>query len=131
MEFRVRLEWQRPDGVKASAAGIGGPIALASFASNGPKGVFSVWGGQALSTSPNLTNKGTFTVGTGSGFGIGGTYAQTSGATATDGVISAPTGFSLNKGKLSGAGTISGADTAAAAVNTGDPATRSVVLSVS
>jgi hypothetical protein len=112
-------------------SGVRGPSALASFASNGPKGVFSVQSGQVLSTSANFTNKETFTVGTGSGFGAGGTYTQTGGTTTVDGVISAPSGFSLKKGKLSGAGTINGAVTAAAAVNTGDSATVSAVLSVS
>jgi len=111
--------------------GVAGPSALASFATNGPKGVFSVQGGQVLSTSANFTNKGTLTVGSGSGFGAGGTYTQTGGMTTVDGVISAPSGFSLKKGKLFGAGTIGGAVTAAAAVNTGDSATASAVLSVS
>jgi hypothetical protein len=111
--------------------GLGGPSALASFATNNAKGVFSVQGGQVLSTSASFTNKGTATVGTGSGFGVGGIYTQTGGTTTVDGVISTSGGFSLKKGKLFGAGTISGAVTAAAAVNAGDSATIPGILSVS
>jgi hypothetical protein len=111
--------------------GLGGPSALASFAVNNGKGVFSVQGGQVLSTSANFIDKGTLTVGAGSGFGVGGTYTQTGGTTTVDGVLSAPTGFSLKKGKLFGAGTISGAVTASAAVNAGDSATLPGILSVS
>jgi hypothetical protein len=111
--------------------GPGGPSALASFAANGAKGVFLVQGGQVFSTSANFVNQGTLTVGAGSGFGAGGTYTQTGGTTTVDGVISAPAGFSLKKGKLFGAGTIGGKVTAAAAVNAGDSATQTGVLSVS
>jgi hypothetical protein len=111
--------------------GVGGPSALASFAINSAKGIFSVQNGQMLSTGVNFTNQGKFTVGAGSGFGVGGTYTQTGGTTTVDGVISAPTGFNLNNGKLFGAGTINGNVTAAAAVNTGDSVTVAGVLSVS
>jgi hypothetical protein len=111
--------------------GLGGPSALANFATNNTKGVLSLQGGQILSTSANFTNKGTLTVGAGSGFGAGGTYTQTGGTTTVDGLISAPAGFSLKKGKLFGAGTISGAVAAAAAVNAGDSATIPGILSVS
>lgn len=111
--------------------GLGGPSAFASFATNGKKGVFSVQGGQVLSTSANFTNQGTLTVGAGSGFGTGGTYTQKGGTTTVDGVISAPSGFTLKTGKLFGAGTISGAVTASAAVNTGDSASLPGILSVS
>jgi hypothetical protein len=111
--------------------GLGGPSALASFSTNGKKGVFSALGGQVLSTGVSFTNQGTMTVGTGSGFGTGGTYTQTGGTTTVDGVVSAPSGFNLKTGKLFGGGTISGAVTAAAAVNTGDSATLPGVLSVS
>jgi fibronectin-binding autotransporter adhesin len=88
--------------------GVGGPSALASFAINGARGIFSVQNGQMLSTGVNFTNQGKFTVSTASGFGIGATYTQTGGTTTVDGVISAPTGFNLNNGKLFGAGTING-----------------------
>jgi fibronectin-binding autotransporter adhesin len=111
--------------------GLGGPSALASFATNGPKGIFSVQSGQVLSSVVNFTNQGTMTIGVGSGFGVGGTYTQTGGTTTVDGVISAPGGFSLKKGKLFGVGTISGALTAAAAINTGDSVTQPGVLTVS
>ena len=111
--------------------GVGGPSALASFATNAAKGVFSVQNGQGLSTAVNFTNQGKFTVGAGSGFGVGGAYKQTGGTTTVDGVISAPTGFNLNNGKLFGAGTIDGSVTASASVNTGDSATKAGVLSVS
>ena len=111
--------------------GIGGPSALAALATNGPKGVFSVQSGQILTTSANFTNQGTVTIGTGSGFGVGGTYTQTAGTTTVDGVISAPSGFLLNKGKLFGSGTISGAVTAGAAVTAGDSLILPGTLSVS
>jgi hypothetical protein len=111
--------------------GLGGPSALGSFAMNGKKGVFSVQGGQVLSTGVSFANQGTMTVGTGSGFGTAGTYTQTGGTTTVDGVISTTSGFNLKTGKLFGAGTISGAVTAAAAVNAGDSATLPGVLSVS
>jgi hypothetical protein len=111
--------------------GQGGPSALAAFAINNSKGIFSVQGGQLLSTTANFSNKGTLTVGAGSGFGTAGTYTQTGGTTTVDGVISAPNGFSLKTGKVYGAGTISGAVTAAAAVTTGDSITLPGVLSVS
>jgi hypothetical protein len=110
--------------------GPGGPSAFASFATNASKGVFSLQGGQVLSTSVNFANQGTLTVGAGSGFGTGGTYTQTAGTTTVDGVISASAGFSLKKGELFGAGMISGDVTAAAAVNTGDSASLPAVLSV-
>ena len=111
--------------------GLGGPSALAAFATNNSKGMFSVQSGQLLSTTANFSNKGKLTVGASSGFGTAGTYTQTGGTTTVDGVISAPNGFSLKTGKVYGAGTISGAVTAAAAVTTGDSITLPGVLSVS
>ena len=111
--------------------GIGGPSALAGFASNGTKGVFSVQSGEILTTSANFTDQGTVTIGAGSGFGVAGTYTQTAGTTTVDGVLSAPSGFLLKKGKLFGSGMISGPVTAAAAVTAGDSLTLPGTLSVS
>lgn len=111
--------------------GLGGPSALAAFASNNSKGILSLQSGQVLSTTANFSNKGTLTVGAGSGFGTAGTYTQTGGTTTADGVISSPNGFSLKTGKLYGSGTISGAVSAAAAVTTGDSMSAPGVLSVS
>jgi hypothetical protein len=111
--------------------GLGGPSALAAFASNNSKGILSLQSGQVLSTTANFSNKGTLTVGAGSGFGTAGTYTQTGGTTTVDGVISSPNGFSLKTGKLYGSGTISGAVSAGAAVTTGDSMSAPGVLSVS
>ena len=111
--------------------GPGGPSAFAAFATNGKKGVFSVQGGEILSTTANFTNQGVLTVGVGSGFGVGGTYTQAGGTTTVDGLISAPSGFNVKKGTLFGTGTISGAVTAAAAVNAGDSVSTPGILSVS
>jgi hypothetical protein len=56
------------------------------------------------------------TVGADSGFRIGGTYTQTLGTTTVDGVLSAPSGFRVKKGKLLGIGMINRVLDAAAAV---------------
>ena len=111
--------------------GLGGPSALAAVATNNSKGILSLQSGQVLSTTANFSNKGTLTIGVGSGFGTAGTYTQTGGTTTVDGVISSPNGFSLKTGKLYGSGTISGAVSAAAAVTTGDSMSAPGVLSVS
>jgi len=111
--------------------GLGGPSALAAFATNNSKGILSLQSGQVLPTTANFSNKGTLTVGAGSGFGTAGTYTQTGGTTTVDGVISSPNGFSLKTGKLYGSGTISGAVSAAAVVTTGDSMSAPGVLSVS
>src|SRR5260370_24959833 len=86
--------------------GLGGPSALAAFATNNFKGILSLQSGQVLSTTANFSNKGTLTVGAGSGFGTAGTYTQTGGSTTVDGGISSPKRFSLKHGKLHGSGTI-------------------------
>ena len=111
--------------------GNGGPSALAAFAKNSPKGMFSVQGGQVLATTASFTNQGTMTVGGGSGFGTPGIYTQTGGMTTLDGVLSAPTGFALEKGTLLGTGMIAGPLTAAASVTAGDSPSKSGILSVS
>ncbi|HEX4769410.1 MAG TPA: hypothetical protein VH351_01175, partial [Bryobacteraceae bacterium] len=105
---------------------------LAKFATNGSSGVFSLQAGRTFTTAGSFTNAGTFIIGTGSGFTVGGTgsYTQTAGSTTDDGSLTLPsTGMlSLQSGTLLGKGGITGSVTSSAIVDPGDSATATGVL---
>jgi hypothetical protein len=69
-------------------------------------------------------------VGVGSGFGVGASYTQTAGATTVDGMLKAPSGFTLSKDTLVGSGTIVGNLTSSASVTAGDSATKPAIMTV-
>ena len=104
--------------------------ALTNLRTNSSLGLLSLQGGQLLATAANLANSGTVIVGASSSLATSGSYTQNSGTTTVDGVLTAVTGFTLQKGKLFGAGTISAALASNASVTAGDSATKTAKLSV-
>jgi hypothetical protein len=107
-----------------------GTNALGSLGASTTKGVLSLQSGQALTTATNFSNGGKTTVGAGSSFTVGGSYAQTAGTTTVDGTLTAPAGLTLEKGSLLGKGTIAAAITSAGTVTVGDSATKAGLLTV-
>jgi hypothetical protein len=90
-------------------------------------------GGQTFTTVGNFTNKGLFTVGSGSTFTVGGTgttFTQTAGMITDDGSVNLPSSgtLSLQTGSLIGKGTVIGALTSSATVDPGDSATTTGIL---
>jgi hypothetical protein len=104
--------------------------ALATLTSNASTGVLSLQKGQVLSTTVSLSNAGKLIVGTGSGFGSGGSYTQTAGTTTVDGMLTAPGGVTLQNGSLLGQGTVSSPVTSSAIVTVGDATTKAGKLSM-
>ncbi len=123
---------------KITLIGTGGEIvnsssntnALANLATNSGSGLLSLQSGQTLSIAGNLANSGTVTVGVNSGLGVGGSYTQNNGTTTVDGVLAAPAGFTVQKGKVFGAGTISASVSSSGSVTAGDSASKPTKLSV-
>ena len=64
--------------------GLTGTSALAKLAANSVLGSLSLPSGQVLATATNLINAGKTTVGSGSGFSVGGSYMQTAGMITVD-----------------------------------------------
>jgi len=104
--------------------------ALAGLAANTATGSLSLQSGQVLSTATNFNNAGKTTIGTASGFTVGGSYTQTAGTTTVDGTLTAPKGLTLQKGSLVGKGTLAAAVTAGASVTAGDSSTKPATLTV-
>jgi hypothetical protein len=104
--------------------------ALAGLAANASTGSLSLQSGQVLTTTTNLSNAGKITVGSGSGFSIGGRYTQTAGTATIDGTLTASTGLTLQKGSLMGKGTLVSAVTSGASVTAGDSSTKPGKLTV-
>lgn len=107
-----------------------GTNTLSALASNATTGTLSLQSGQALATSTNYSNSGKTTVGASSSFTVGGTYTQLAGTTTVYGTVTAPAGFSLEKGSLLGKGTIVSAVTSNASVTAGDSSTKPGKLAI-
>jgi hypothetical protein len=106
--------------------------ALANFATNTKTGSFSLMSGKTLTTSGNVSNAGMLKVGPNSGLQTGsGSYTQTAGTTTVDGVLNAPTGVSIQAGKLFGKGTVAGTVVSSGAVTAGDTPKKTGKLSPS
>ncbi len=106
--------------------------ALANFATNTKTGSFSLMSGKTLTTSGNVSNAGKLKVGPNSGLQTGsGSYTQTAGTTTVDGVLNAPTGVSIQAGKLFGKGTVAGTVVSSGAVTAGDTPKKTGKLSPS
>lgn len=104
--------------------------ALSALAANAAKGVVTLNRGQLLTTSTSFSNAGKITVGTGSGFTVGGRYKQTAGTTTVDGTLTAPAGVSLQNGTLQGQGTVAAAVISKATFTAGDSTSQAGKLSV-
>jgi hypothetical protein len=94
--------------------------ALKNLASNANQGTLSLQNGQVLSTVTNVSNAGKTIVGASSVLKVAGHYTQTAGTTTVDGMLTAPTGFNLQKGTLLGKGTLGAAVSSAASITPGD-----------
>jgi hypothetical protein len=106
--------------------------ALANFATNTKTGSFSLMSGKTLTTSGNVSNAGKLKVGPNSGLQTGsGSYTQTAGTTTIDGLLNAPTGVSIQAGKLFGKGTVAGTVVSSGAVTAGDTPKKTGKLSPS
>ena len=103
--------------------------ALAGFTTNG-KATLMLQNGASLTTTANVSNKGTITVGAGSSLTTGGTFTQTAKTVTVDGTLTAPTGLALKKGTIQGQGTLAAAVTSTGLLLAGDSLTAPGVLTV-
>ena len=103
---------------------------LANFATNAAGASFSLLSGATFTTAGNFTNSGTFKVGTGSTFTVGGPglFTQTAGTTTSDGTLTDSGGLQLTSGSLFGKGTVNGSITSTGVVTPGDSATLTGIL---
>jgi len=104
---------------------------LANFASNASTGTFSLQSGSALTTVGNFSNAGTFILGSGTGFTVGGAglFTQTAGTTTDDGTLTDSGGLNLTGGSLFGKGVVVGSVTnSGGVVNPGDSSTVTAIL---
>ncbi len=90
-------------------------------------------GGLNFTTVGSFTNKGAFTVGSGSTFTVGGSatsYTQTAGTTTDDGSLKVPTSGALtvSAGSLFGTGAITGAVASSGTVTPGNSSTSTGIL---
>jgi phage baseplate assembly protein gpV len=101
--------------------------AFTNLSANAAAGSLTLENGKALTTPDGFSNAGAIVVGAGSAFTATGNYAQTGGATAVDGTLTANSTVAINGGVLSGAGTVHANVVNAALVSPGDsPGTLSV-----
>jgi hypothetical protein len=122
--------------LNGTAAGIQdqhGANGLANFATNNTSGTFVMQGGLNFTTVGSFTNKGAFTVGSGSTFTVGGSatsYTQTAGTTTDDGSLKVPTSGALtvSAGSLFGTGAITGAVASSGTVIPGNSSTSTGIL---
>jgi len=106
-----------------------GVNALAGLITNG-KGTLTLQNGASLTTTKDLSNKGTINVGIGSSLTTGGSFTQTAKTVTVDGTLTAPTGLTLKKGTIQGQGTLAAAVTSTGIVLAGDSLTAPGVLTV-
>jgi hypothetical protein len=119
-------------GAKSQIIDQNGANALANFATNTKTASFSLMSGKTLTTSGNVSNAGKLKVGPNSGLQTGsGSYTQTAGTTTVDGVLNAPTGVSIQAGKLFGKGTVASTVVSSGAVTAGDTPKKTGKLSPS
>ena len=106
--------------------------ALAGLASIGSKGVLTLQNGQALTTTAStFSSAGKVTVTASSSFTLGGSYTQSANTTTVDGTLSAPAGFTLQKGTLQGQGTVASVVNSSATVTAGNSPTKAGKLTIS
>jgi hypothetical protein len=105
---------------------------LRNFANNSASGSFSITGGRNFTTAGGFTNAGTFSIGTGSTFTLGGpgSFTQASGKTTDDGTLSAAGTVTLLGGSLFGKGTIAGALQSSGTITPGDSSTSTGALAI-
>jgi hypothetical protein len=119
-------------GAKSQIIDQNGANALANIATNTKTASFSLMSGKTLTTSGNVSNAGKLKVGPNSILQTGsGSYTQTAGTTTVDGVLNAPTGVSIQAGKLFGKGTVAGTVVSSGAVTAGDTPKKTGKLSPS
>ncbi|MBD3163543.1 MAG: hypothetical protein GF346_13655 [Candidatus Eisenbacteria bacterium] len=96
-----------------------GTDALAGFATNAEAGSFTIRNGRDFTTADSFENAGELVVGEGSTFTSTGPFTQTSGETRIDGTLSAPDPVDVQRGVLSGNGTVTANVSSAGAVAPG------------
>jgi len=103
--------------------------ALRSLAVNAASGVLSLQSGQKLTAGAKFTNKGSVTVGAGSGLTVGTSYTQAAATTTVDGTLTAPA-LTVQAGSLLGQGAVAAAVTSNATITAGDSVSKPGILSV-
>jgi hypothetical protein len=106
-----------------------GVNALAGLTTNG-KGTLILENGASLTTTTNLSNKGTLTIGPGSSLATGGSFTATSKVVTVDGILTAPTSLNVKKGTVQGKGTLAGSVTSTGIVIAGDSTTNPGVFTI-
>jgi hypothetical protein len=98
------------NGAASSVVDSAGLDALAKLATNSATGNFSLAGSRNFTTVGKFSNAGSFTIGTGSTFTVGGpaSFTQSAGTTTDNGTLSGTGGVHLSGGSLFGIGTVNG-----------------------
>lgn len=105
--------------------------ALRSLANTTSVGALSLSSGRNLTTPGGYSNAGALTVGSGAKFNTPSSYTQTAGTTTVDGTLTAPSGTSIQAGKVFGKGTIASTVVSSGSVTAGDSLTKAGKLSPS
>lgn len=138
--YNVSGTLELPNSITANASNItltgssaqwlyGNTNALATLTTNNKTGVLSLQKGALLTTTANLTNAGTVTVGAASGL-TAPVFTQTAGTTTVDGTLTAPKGISLQGGTMLGGGTLAGSVSLSGVLGVGDSPTKTTKLTV-
>jgi hypothetical protein len=104
---------------------------LRNFAAITSKGSLALHSKKTLVTPGDFSNAGKLTVTTGTKFTTGGAYTQTGGTTTVDGTLTAPSGTSIQGGKVFGKGTIASTVVSSGSFTAGDSPTKTGKLSPS
>jgi hypothetical protein len=104
---------------------------LRNFAAITSRGSLTLHSKKTLVTPGGFSNAGKLTVATGTKFTTGGAYTQTGGTTTVDGTLTAPSGTSIQGGKVFGKGTIASTVVSSGAFTAGDSPTKTGKLSPS
>jgi hypothetical protein len=104
---------------------------LRNFAAITSKGALTLHSKKTLVTPGDFSNAGKLTVTTGTKFTTGGAYTQTGGTTTVDGTLTAPSGTSIQGGKVFGKGTIASTVVSSGSFTAGDSPTKTGKLSPS
>src|SRR5712692_9526224 len=104
---------------------------LRNFAAITSRGSLTLHSKKTLVTPGCFSNAGKLTVATETKFPTGGAYSQTGGTTTVDGTLTAPSGTSIQGGKVFGKGTIASTVVSSGAFTAGDSPTKTGKLSPS
>jgi hypothetical protein len=101
---------------------------LRNFAAITKKGSLTLHSGKTLVTPADLSSAGKLTVGAGTNLKVTGGYTQTAGTTTVDGILTAPSGTTIQAGNAFGKGTIASTVVSSGSFTAGDSPTKTGVL---